>query len=79
MVFLLLFQLRIFPSLFILLNFLCLCELCETITYFSLEGVLIWKHFYTDCVCSVPLVAELDLSCMQVMSFLRVCWQLSPW
>lgn len=37
-----------------------------------------WKHSCTGCVCSVSLVGEQDLSCMQVMSFLRFCWQLSP-
>ena len=29
-----------------------------------------WNHFYTGCVCSVPLVGELDLMWTQVTSFL---------
>lgn len=29
-----------------------------------------WSHLYTDCVCSMPLVGELDLMCTQVTSFL---------
>lgn len=33
----------------------------------------------TGCVCLMPLVGGLDLLWIQVMSFLRVCWQLSPW
>ena len=37
-----------------------------------------WGHPYTDRVCTIPLVGELDLAWTQVTSFLRVCWQLSP-
>ena len=37
-----------------------------------------WECPCTDCMCPIPLVEELDLIWMQVMSFLRVCWQLSP-
>lgn len=36
------------------------------------------EHSCTDCICLISLVRELDLIWMQVMSFLRVCWQLSP-
>ena len=30
-------------------------------------------------MCPMPLVGELDLMWMQVMSFLMICWPLSPW
>lgn len=34
---------------------------------------------FTDCMCQMPLVGELGLTWRQVISFPRVCWQLSPW
>ena len=34
---------------------------------------------HTGCVCLMPLVGGLDLLCSQVVSFLRVCWQLPSW
>ena len=33
---------------------------------------------YADCVCLMPLVGELDLMEVQIMSFPMVCWQLLP-
>lgn len=34
---------------------------------------------YTECLFPLPWVGELDLMWTQVISFLRVCCQLSPW
>ena len=45
----------------------------------TVKLVLLWEHYYTDSVCPVPLVRELDLTWMKVTSFLKVCWLLSPW
>lgn len=41
----------------------------------SWKCVITWEHHYTDCMYPLPLVGELDLRPMQVMSFLRICWQ----
>ena len=51
----------------------------ETATYCCLEGVSLCGSIPIQPVCPVVLVGELDLTWTQVMSFLRVCWQLSLW
>ena len=38
-----------------------------------------WKCPYADCTCLMSLVGELVSIWMPVTSFLRVCWQVSPW
>lgn len=43
------------------------------------EKPLLWEQPYVDSTCSVPLIGELNLMWTQVISFFRVCWQLSPW
>ena len=68
-----------FFCLLILLNFLCLYEFrWNRYLLWSRRAVLMWKCTYTVCVCPVALVGELDFMWTQVMSFLRVCWQMSP-
>ena len=78
--FLLSFQLRSVPPPFHLAWFFSASmSLGETVNYCRLEGVFFCvRHFYIDCLCSMSLVAQLDLTYMQVTSFLGVCWQLSP-
>ena len=57
------------------LIFSAFMNLGETVNYCSLEGVLFCvRHFYTNCLCSTPLEERLDLTYMQVASFLGVCW-----
>ena len=38
-----------------------------------------WECPCADCVPPVPLRGAVDLMLMPVISFLMVCWQLSPW
>lgn len=54
-------------------------DLGETVTCCGLEGVLSCGSIPIQTMCLVPSVWELGLTWMQVMSVLRVCWQLSPW
>ena len=54
-------------------------DLGETAICCGPEGVLTRRCPHTGCVCLMPLVGGLDLLWIQVVSFLRVCWQLPPW
>ena len=68
-----------FLSLFILLYFLCP-------SYFRRNSCLLWSYrgdlrgnIPVQTVCPVPWVGELGLPWRQITSFLRLCWQLTPW
>ena len=55
-------------------------ELDEVVTYRGLRGLsLCGDHPYTLYLCPGALLGDLDLAGTQVMSFLRVCRQLSLW
>ena len=67
-----------FLCLLILLNFLCLCDVrWNSYLSRSWRGVLVWECLYTVCVCPAAIVGELDLMWTRIMSFPRMCWQLS--
>lgn len=65
---------------FFFFNFCISVNFGAIVTYCSLEGMCIyWKRPYTVSVCPVPLMRKMDFTWTEVMSFLRVCLQLSPW
>ena len=66
--------------LFILFNFLCLCEIRWNIyPSQSSRCALVWEYLYAICLCTVALVEELDLKWAWAASFPGVCWQPPPW
>lgn len=67
------FWVVLLPFHLICLIFSASMNLGETVTLLQFwRGDLMWEHSYTDCLCPVPLMRELDLMWRQVTSFLRM-------
>lgn len=61
------------------LIFFVYLKLGETVTFHSLKVVSFCESIPVQSECPVALVKNLNVMWMHIMSFIKFCWQLSPW